>query len=191
MLAVGAAVVVGVAHKNAPAQGGAGGDDHALTVIVAVQVGVDARHMAVLHVQGDDLGLVDVQVGGEFQGVLHIHVIAFAVGLDAQAVDGGAFAPVEHPALEEGGVGGNAHEPAQGVDLPHQMALCGAADGGIAGHVADEVQCQGKDGGPCAQDGGRMGGLDPCMARAHDDDVVTAKMIDQNGSVLSEFFIVW
>ena len=101
-----------------------------------------------------------------------------------------SLAPVEHPALEEGGVGGNAHKPAQGVDLPHQMALCGAADGGIAGHVADEVQCQGKDGGAGAQSGCRVGGFDARMARANDDDVVAAKMIDQDGSVLSEFYMV-
>ena len=36
---------------------------------------------------------------------------------------------------------------AQGVDLPHQMPLGGAADGGVAGHIADKVQREGKDRG--------------------------------------------
>ena len=172
--AVGPAVVVGLAHKDAPAQRRAGGDDGALAAIVPAQRRHDAAHAAVLHIQRRDLGLVDGQVGRLFQRVFHPDMVAFAVGLHAQAVHGGAFAPVEHAALQVGGVGGQAHQPAHRVDLAHQVALGRAADGRVARHVADKVQRQREHGGARAQHGGRMRGLDAGMPRADDDDVVAA-----------------
>ena len=182
MLAVGAAGIVGLAHKDAAAQGGAGGNDHTLAGIVAVQIGVDAGDVAVPDFQAHDLGLVNVQVGGQLQRMLHVDMVTLAVGLHPQTVHRGTLAPVEHPALQKGGVGGNAHQAAQGVDLPHQVALGGAADGGVAGHVADKVQRQCKDGGLCAQRCRRMGGFDAGVAGTDYNYVVTAKMVDQNDS---------
>ena len=170
--AVGAAVIVGFPHKDPPAQRGAGGDDQRLAAVVAAQRREDAGDPAVLNIGGHDLRLVDVQPGGLFQGVFHPDMVAFAVGLHPQAVHGGAFAPVEHPALQKGGVGGQAHQPAQGVDLPYQVALGGAADGGVAGHIADKIQRQGEDGGFGAQHRRRVGGLDTGVPRAHHNDVV-------------------
>ena len=58
--AVGAAVIVGISHKDAPAQVGAGGNDNGLAGVVAVQVCEHAADLAVLHVHTDDLALVDV-----------------------------------------------------------------------------------------------------------------------------------
>ena len=55
--------------------------------------------MAVLHLDGNDFRLMDSQPRRQLKGVLHIFVVTLAVGLDAQGVDGRAFALVEHPAL--------------------------------------------------------------------------------------------
>ena len=96
---VGAGGVPCIAHKNFSAKVGAGGDDHALCAILPVQLGDDALHMAVLHLDGNDFRLMDSQPRRQLKGVLHIFMIALAVGLDAQSVDSGAFALVEHPAL--------------------------------------------------------------------------------------------
>ena len=175
--AVGATVVVGFPHKDAPAQRGAGGNDHRLAAVVPAQLGVHAPHRAALNVQPGDLRLMDGKVRRGFQRVLHPDVVALAVGLHPQAVHRGAFAPVEHPALQKGGVGGKAHQPAQRVHLPHQMPLGGAADGGVAGHVADEVQRQREHGGAGPQHRRRVGGLDAGVARADDDDVIVCEMV--------------
>ena len=96
---VGAGGVPCIAHENFSAEVGAGGDDHALCAILPVQLGDDALHMAVLHLDGNDFRLMDSQPRRQLKGVLHIFMIALAVGLDAQSVDSGAFALVEHPAL--------------------------------------------------------------------------------------------
>ena len=138
--AVGTAVIVGIADENAAAQVGAGGHDDGLAAVVAVQISVHTADLAVLYIHADDLTLVDIEVGGLFQRVFHPDMVAFAVGLHAQAVYGGAFAAVQHPALQVGGVRGNAHQPAQGIDLADEMALGRAADGRIAGHIADKIQ---------------------------------------------------
>ena len=73
--------------------------NHALCAILPVQLGNDALHMAVLHLDGNDLRLMDGQPRRQLKGVLHIFMVALAVGLDAQSVDSGTFALVEHPAL--------------------------------------------------------------------------------------------
>ena len=59
-------------------------------------------------------------------------------------MDRGALARVQHAHLDQGVVGREAHLPAHGVQLPDEMALAGAADGGVAGHHADAVQVQGE-----------------------------------------------
>ena len=184
---VGAAVVVGFAHKDAPAQGGAGGNDTGLAAVVAAQRREDAHDLAVLHIHAHHLGLVNVQILGLFQGVFHPHVVPFAVGLYPQAVHGGTFAPVEHPALQKGGVRPQAHQAAQGVHLPHQMPLGRAADGRVAGHVADKVQCQGEHGGFGAQHRRRMGGFDARVARAHHDHVIVSQNIHKSNFPLFAF----
>ena len=175
--AVGAAVIVGIPHKDAPAQVGAGGNDDGLAGVVAVQVREHAADLAVLHVHADDLALVDVEVGGLLQRVLHPDVVALAVCLHAQTVYGGAFAAVEHPALQVGGVCGQTHQPAERIDLPHKMPLGCAADGRVARHIADEIQRQRKHRGPCPQPCRRMRRLDPRMPRTDDDDVVASQFV--------------
>ena len=89
--------------------------------------------------------------------------------------------------MQEGGVGGDAHQAAQGVESPAPDApwRC-LADGGVAGHIADKVQREGKDRGFCPQRRRpAWGGLDAGMARADHNHVIAAKMVDQNDFVLS------
>ena len=95
----------------------------------------------------------------------------------AQTVYGGAFAAVEHPALQIGGVCGQTHQPAERIDLPHKMPLGRAADGRVARHIADEIQRQRKHRGPCPQPCRRMRRLDPRMPRTDDNDVVGSQFV--------------
>ena len=161
-----------IAHKNFAAEVRAGGQHHALGGVFAVQLGDNALHMAVFHFQRHHLSLMDGQPRGLFQRVLHVFVVAAAVGLHPQCVHGGAFALVQHPALQIGGVCRQTHHAAQRVHLPHQRALGGAADAGVAGHIADGIQTHGKDGRFCAQHSSCVGGFDARMASADDDDII-------------------
>ena len=161
-----------IAHEYFAAEVRTGGQHHALGGVLAVQLGDNALHMTVLDFQRHHLGLMDSQTRGLFQHVLHVFVVAAAVGLHPQCVHGGAFALVQHPALQVGSVCRQTHHAAQRVHLPHQRALGGAADAGVAGHIADSVQTHGKDGRFCAQHSSCVGGFDARMASADDDDII-------------------
>ena len=87
-------------------------------------------------------------------------------------MDRRALPAIEHPGLEKSCVRRPAHLAAQGVHLPHQMALGRAADGGIAGHIAHRVQVDGEDGGGAAQPRRRQSGLDPRVACADYRNVI-------------------
>ena len=177
MGAVGAAVIVGIAHKDAAAQIGAGRNHDRPAGIVGVQVGVNAADLPVLQINADDLALMDIKVGGLFQRVLHPDMIALAVCLHPQAVYGRAFAPVEHTALQVGRIGGKAHQAAQCIDLAHKMPLGRAADGRVAGHIADEIQRQREHRRPGSQPRRRVGSLYSRMPRPDDDDIVGSQFV--------------
>ena len=177
MGAVGAAVIVGIAHKNAAAQIGAGRNHDRPAGIVGVQVGVNAADLPVLHINADDLSLMDIKVGGLFQRVLHPDMVSLAVSLYPQAVYGRAFAAVEHPALQVGRIGGKAHQAAQCIDLAHKMPLGRAADGRVAGHIADEIQRQREHRRPCPQPCRRVGSLYSRMPRPDHDDIVGSQFV--------------
>ena len=61
--------------------------------------------------------------------------------------------------------------PPQRVQFPDQMALAGAADGGVAGHVAHGVQIDGKDDGLQPQAGGGQRRLDAGVSGADDGNI--------------------
>ena len=174
---IGAAVAVRITHKNAAAQICAGRNHDRPAGIVSVQVGVNAADLPVLHINADDFSLMDVKVGGLFQRVLHPDMVSLAVGLYPQAVYGRAFAAVEHPALQVGRIGGKAHQAAQCIDLTHKMPLGRAADGRVAGHIADEIQRQREHRRPCPQPCRRVGSLYSRMPRPDDDDIVGSQFV--------------
>ena len=71
--------------------------------------------------------------------MLHVLPVFHPVGLSPEGMDGRAFATVEHPVLDAGMVGRRPHLAPQRVQLPHQVPLSGAADGGVAGHISHGV----------------------------------------------------
>ena len=71
--------------------------------------------------------------------MLHHILIKPPVCLGPEGVDSGALAFIQHPVLDAGFVRRKAHLAAQSVDLPDDVALACAADGGIAGHIAHGV----------------------------------------------------
>ena len=111
------------------------------------------------------------------QRVLHHLLVLPAICLGPQGVDGRPLSPVEHPVLDAGGVRPTGHLAPQSVQLPHQMSLPGAADGGVAGHIADGVHIDGKADGVQSQPRGGQRGLNARVARADDGDVTASGVI--------------
>lgn len=122
------------------------------------------------------LSLADRQVLLALQGVLHHLLIQPPVRLGPEAVDCGALATVQQPILDAGLVGGLPHLASQSVQLPDQMALAGAAYGGVTGHVTHRIQVDGKADGFHPQPGGGKGCLDAGMARANDGDIILSRV---------------
>jgi hypothetical protein len=103
---------------------------------------------------------------------LHRRAIKGAIGLGAGSAHGGPFAAVEHAELDAGRVCHPAHQPVQGIDLAHQMALAHPADGGIAGHLAQGLEGMGQQQRARAKARRRGGCLTARMTPANNDDVV-------------------
>ena len=156
----GAALEIGAGGQN----GGlhivhrAGGKDH---LADGAAVRPNLHHLALTH----------CQVGLAFQGALHPLLVLPAVRLGPEGPDGRAFPEVQQPVLDAAFVGGFGHFAPQGVQLPDQVALAGAADGGVAGHVAHSVQIDGKDDGLQPQAGGGQSRLDAGMSGADDGNI--------------------
>ena len=64
-----------------------------------------------------------------------------------------------------------AHLAPQRVQLPHKVPLSGAADGGVAGHVAHRIQIDGKAHRLQSQTRRGQRCLDAGMARADDGNI--------------------
>jgi hypothetical protein len=128
--------------------------------------------VSILYGNAYDLCLYKRKIIGVFKQVLHILLISAPISLHPQRMDGGAFACVEHAALEHDSVRGSAHFAAECVDFEHQMPFSGAADGRVAGHIADKVEREREKRGllPCPCRGERR--FYAGMSRADDDNIV-------------------
>ena len=134
--------------------------------------------MPVLHAEVDHLSLLEAQILLQFKRVLHDLLVAPAIGLGAQGIDGGAFAAVEHAVLDACTVGRTGHFAAERVQLAHELPLAGAADGRIARHIAHAVEVDGKADGVQAEPGGGQRRLNAGVARADDGDVTGSSVKD-------------
>ena len=123
-------------------------------------------------VEGGGLTLDNGEVWLRRQQRLNGIAIQLAVRLRARAAHGGTFRAVQQFKMDTGGVGRFAHQPVQRVDLPHQMALADAADGGVARHLPQPVTPVGDQQRVGAGARGCGRGLTPRMAAADDNDVV-------------------
>ena len=130
-----------------------------------------------LRAHGHDLRLLHPQVFLPLQGVLHHLLILPPVGLSPQGPHRRSLPPVEHPVLDTGPIGGPAHLAPKGVQLPHQMALPRAADGGVAGHVAHRIQIHRKAQGAQPQTGGGEGRLDARVAGPNDRNIKSSCVV--------------
>ena len=179
---IGAHVPYHLAGEGLGPQKGTGCKDNGFTVVTtAAHHAYTADAALFIGEQFPAFALGQVQIGTLLQNLAHIGPIAHPVGLGTGGVDCRAFAPVEHPELQAGGVGRTGHFAAQCVDFPHQLPLCRAADGGVAGQIADALQRGAQAEGGAAQSCGGKSGLDSGVSRANHYDIILSGEKVQHG----------
>ena len=116
-------------------------------------------------------GLLDLQVRLRLEHFLHLQAICLLVALGAWRPDGGTARGVEQAELNADGVGDLTHDAAEGVDFADKVSFGDAADGGIAGHLRDQVDIEREQ--CCLQSHARRGhgSLTAGMSGADDDQV--------------------
>ena len=141
---------------------GSGGDDGGCGVDLAAIAEVEAADGAgwgLFDEKANDLCLLEEEVGLGFEVLLHADAVEGFVALGARAPDGGAAAGVEETELDADGVCDEAHDAAEGVDFTDEVALGDAADGGVAGHLGDEIEIEGEESRAETHAGGCRGRL--------------------------------
>jgi hypothetical protein len=98
--------------------------------------------------------------------------IQATIALGTRRPYGWPFSAVEHPELHRSKVGRARHDPAKCVHFAHDRTLRDAADGRIARHLADLLECAGDESDGCARSRRRHGGFRAGMTRTNDDDIV-------------------
>ena len=106
-----------------------------------------------------------------FEHGLGPELVGFFIALGARGVHAGAFGTIQHTELNGGGVGIKSHESAEGVDFPNHLTFGDAADGGIAGHLADGIEILSEQGDRTAETLGGEGGLDTGVTCSDDGHV--------------------
>ncbi len=170
--AVASATVTRFAHVRQAIQKCPGGDDHGTAFERAAIAQRDAGGAARLDIQSGHFGLFDADIRFLLEDLAHASSIQLLVHLSARRPNGGSAAGVEQPELDAHRVGHFPHHPTQRVDFAHQVTLGNAADGGVAGHLRDQVQVHGDDGRLQTHSRGGAGGFTPGVTGADDNDVV-------------------
>ena len=150
----------------------AGGNDDRFGPVDHAEGGADAGDGVVFDEELGGVALVEIEVRLVLDEPLHAELVGFLVALRAGGLDAGTLPGVQHAELDAGGVRIPAHDPAEGVDLPHDVPFGQTADGGVAGHLGNGVEVLGEDGGLATEPGGGHRGLNSGMAGSADDDVV-------------------
>ena len=141
------------AHEGAAAQHhGAGGK-------ALAPGGGDTGHATILHHDFIHISLEELQTRRSLQHPLHAGAVGAFVALGAGGAHAGALGGIQHAELNGRGIGVEPHGTAQGINLAYHVALCQAADGGVAAHLAHGVQVMREQGHGAAQTGGSQGCL--------------------------------
>ncbi len=97
----------------------------------------------VLDHESGHFGLLDMEVRFALENLFHPNPVLLFVALSSRRPDGWAAAGIEQSKLDTDGVRDLTHDPAQRIDLPHQVALRDPPHGRIAVNLGDEVRDHG------------------------------------------------
>ena len=188
MHAVGACGLNRLTGDNRAVQIRAAGNNDRFGVIPGAQLGDHTGDLTTFYGDLHDLRLLQFQILLQFQHMLHVLLVLAAITLGTKRMHSRAFALVQHPVLDAGRIRSHTHLATQSVQFPNQMALAGATDGGIAGHIAHRIQIDGKEDGlmtkPCT--GQRR--FDACMTGTDHRHFAASCVICGHSSVSSVFF---
>jgi len=129
------------------------------------------------------MALFDVEMFLPFAGRLEPELVGLLVTLGAGTTDAGSLGGVQHPELDSGGVGVDAHLAAQRIDLADDLSLGQAADGGVAGHLTDGVEVHRQQQRLATHTCRSQGRLDPGMAGADHNHVINFGILEHEASL--------
>jgi hypothetical protein len=115
----------------------------------------------------DNLSLPEVEIGSGFKRAPHLASIPHAISLSSRRLHRGTTGTIEQPELNSCAIYNPAHNAAERVDFSHEVSLRDSTNGGIAGHLADEIQIQRNEAGFRAQSSRGRSGLTARMAGAN------------------------
>ena len=177
-----AARLVRKADVDAPAEKRAGRQHDALGLEAQPHLRVHAAHAVALDVQIDHRLLEHRQVRLALDHAPHGVPIQHPVRLRPRRLHRRPLASVQRPHLDRRAVGSHGHRPAQRVDLAHQMRLADAANGRIAGHLADGLDALRQEQRRRAKPRRSERRLGPGMTAADDDDIEALWMKHEDAS---------
>ncbi len=122
-----------------------------------------------------DRALEQGQVRRGLEHRLHGGGVSLAVTLGAGRPDGRPLAAIQQSELDASGVGGQPHQPAEGVDLADHLTLADTADRGVATHPADGGAVHGDQGRRHSHPRSRPRRLGSGVTAPDDDDLETLR----------------
>ena len=122
---------------NLAGQEGARGDHHIVGHKAQTELGNHAAHLILLDQQVVDRRLKQGEIGLGFDRAPNRRAVQGAIGLATGSAHRRALTGIQGTPLDTGTIGSPRHDPAQGIDFPHQMPFAYATDGWIAAHRAD------------------------------------------------------
>jgi hypothetical protein len=167
------AFALAAAHMNATTQEGTHGQHDGRGIKTQAHAGDHAADPVILNKQIVHPLLKQGQTGLVFHHGADGLAIEIAVGLGASGTHRRALAGIQGAELDTGPVDRTRHGTTQGVDLAGEVPLADAADGGVAGHLADGVQVLGQQKCPRTGPRRREGRLGAGVTAAHNDDIKT------------------
>ena len=128
-----------------------------------------------------------------FECLLHDALIEEFIRLHPQGMHRRPLARIQQAALDGCPVRCNPHLPAERVDLAHEMALAGAADGRIARHHRDVVEREREDECPAPHPRRRKSCLNARMPCADDDNIIvrSAAQIDSSSAFILKIVMLF
>jgi hypothetical protein len=122
------------------AQERAGGDNGGTSSELDPDIKIDPEHRVAVVNDADRLTLFQVQVGLTFAYPLHSPLVSLLVALRSGSSHRRSFAAIQHSKLQTCHIRSLGHLTADGINLSHELPLCGPADCRIAGHLGDGIQ---------------------------------------------------
>ena len=172
-----AGFVVFQADMDQARQERAGRQHHRVRMEGQADLGHDPDHPVAVQQQVVDRLLEQRQVRLVFEARPDRLLVENAVGLRAGRADRRPLAGIEDAELDAGFVGGNGHGAAQRIHFLDQVPLADAADGRVAGHLAQRFDVVGEQQRGAAHPGGRQRGLGAGMAATDDDHLETLREV--------------